>query len=379
MVKILIVGGGIGGTIALQWIKRKIKDAEIILIDKKENFEFTPRIVDVLRSPQKEKFLLRNFKMFSKENVKISNSNVLKVNLEKKLVFLDSKEVIDYDYIIISTGGKTNFFGSEKWKKYCLEFKNYSDMKLLREKVVSAIERIRKTNENLKISIIGAGLSGTELAFALNDMILDLLKEKKVFDKKKAKILLIDGNERILKGLPKWIIEKSYKEAKKGIINIYNGEYVSKISEKLIFLKEQSFHSDLIVWVVGIVPNVIEFEPTINYEKGAIPVKETLQLYGYDNAFAIGDCNFLLSSKKLQYPKNAQIALQEGIHAAKNIYYLINKKKTRAFDYRIKGIFLSLGKRRTAAVAYFLNFNGILGWLLREAYYRYIFWKIVRE
>src|SRR3989338_8027615 len=320
--KIAIIGAGVAGILALQLLKKKIKNADFVLVGDNGSFVFTPRLTEILSESLHEKYVARPVSIFKDKNVHVIISKAKKVDLKNQIIFLKNNEKIKYDIVVFSQGAKTNFLKLKNAEKCCLQFKDYRDVEKLRNKVLSGLKSINgKKNKKLSIALIGGGATGTELAFALKELIL---KNRKKYP-----------NARINNNV------------------------------------------DIIVWVAGITPNVIEFDPKIGLQDNAIPVRKTLQLKDFNNAFAIGDCAFSLDMENKPYPKTAQIAVQQAFHVSRNIMFLIKNKKLKPFNYKIRGYFLALSHYKAAILFLFLKFNGKFGWSFRDFYYKYIFRKLM--
>lgn len=375
--KIAIIGAGVGGILTLQLLHKKLPDAEFVLIDDNNFFVFTPRLTEVLSEMVPEKYTVRPTKLFENKDVHVIISKAKKVDLKKQEIYLDNK-TINYDIIIFAHGARTNFFGLKNVEKYCFQFKDYQDTKKIRENI---LKRLLKLDENKKLSIalVGGGPTGTELAFALRDLILHHKKEYPKISINNVEISIFQSSNTLVKEQHPWIIKKAQKEAERLGIKVYTNHHVIDVKDNTMFFKGNgSKKADIIIWVAGVTPNKLEYIPKINLEQGSIPVRNTLQLKDFDNAFAIGDCSFSLDSNNIPYPKTAQIAAQHAYLASDNIVHLIKNEKLKSFTYKIKGFFLALGHYRTAARILFLKFDGILGWLLRDFFYKYIFKKLVK-
>src|SRR3989344_1843200 len=293
--KIAIIGAGVAGILALQLLKKKIKNADFVLVGDNGSFVFTPRLTEILIESLHEKYVARPVSIFKDKNVHVIISKAKKVDLKNQIIFL-------------------------------------------------------KKNKKLSIALIGGGATGTELAFALKELIL---KNRKKYPNasinNNVKISIYQGSGTIVKGSHPYIVKKAYEEAKLLNIKIFTNHHATDIKDNTIFFREDKpKKADIIVWVAGITPNVIEFDPKIGLQDNAIPVRKTLQLKDFNNAFAIGDCAFSLDMENKPYPKTAQIAVQQAFHVSRNIMFLIKNKKLKPFNYKIRGYFLALSHYKAA-------------------------------
>lgn len=378
--RIAIIGAGIAGVLLVQHIKKKLPEAEITLIDDNDYFVFTARLTEVLAGIVPEKYIVRPTKVFEHEHVHVIISRAETVDLKKQIVYLKNGQEVPYDTVVFAQGARTNFFGIKNAEKECLQYKDYDDVTKLREQVIAGMRELNeKKKEELHISVVGGGPTGTELLFAIRDLIEEQDHWFPDVHLDKIKIHIFQGGETLCKGMHPKIIKKAHQIAREEDITVHVNARVVDVKNKTIFLKEgEPVESDIIVWAAGVVPNLIDLIPKIELDRGGIPVRQTLQLKDYDNAFAIGDCGSLLNPKGQKYPLTAQIATRQAVHAAANIVRLANQKPLKPFTYLTRGAFLALGHHRTAARVYFLVFSGMLAWILRDQYYKSIFRQLLR-
>ena len=121
--KIIVIGGGFAG---LQFIQNIKKDAfDIILIDKLNHHQFQPLFYQVATSqvePSSISFPFR--KIFqNRKDVRIRLTKVNQIDSEKKEIHT-TIGLFNYDFLVIATGCKTNYFGNKNLKKYTYSLKS---------------------------------------------------------------------------------------------------------------------------------------------------------------------------------------------------------------------------------------------------------------
>lgn len=377
--KIVIIGAGIGGVLSLQLLKKKFKNANFTLIGSNDMFLFTPRLTEIVSKSTPEDLIAIQTDMLKDNNVYVIISEVIKVNLNEKVVHLENNQKMNYDYLVFAQGAKTNFFGSESMERNSLQFKDYKDAIKLRNLILDKVES--NDFNKLKVAIIGGGPTGTELSYAIRDL---LIHEKDNFPSvdvnNDIEITIYQGGDTLVKGLDPYLIKKAHEEADELNIKIVTNHHVSDIKENEMYFKEGGKEkADIIVWVAGVKPNIIDLEPKLELQRGAIPVSPTLQLIDHRNAFALGDCCLCFDANNEPYPRTAQIAIQQAYIIADNITSLENNNKLKNFDYNTKGTFLALGNNKAAVQAFFIKFNGSLGFKFRELYYKHLFKKLTER
>ena len=102
MNKVLIVGGGFAGLSALAVLAQKKDNFEVVLIDKKNTFDFLPALPDVIGgrlNPENLKFSLSDF--CYKFSCQFVNDTVKSIDFDRKRVELVGSK-IEYDYLVIN-------------------------------------------------------------------------------------------------------------------------------------------------------------------------------------------------------------------------------------------------------------------------------------
>ena len=106
---------------------------------------------------------------------------------------------------------------------------------------------------------------------------------------------------------------------------------------------------------------------------GRVTPLPTLALAEYPNLFVVGDlCAFTQDGKML--PGVAQVAMQEGVHAARNVLHLVRNESPRPFRYRDYGTVATIGRGSAVGGVFGVKISGFFGWLFWI--FLHIFWLI---
>ena len=128
---------------------------------------------------------------------KIKASEVLEINSNHKIV-VTTEGNFNYDFLVIATGCRTNFFGNKKIERYSFPMKSTQDSIALRNRILLNFEESIMPNANkeelLNFVIAGGGPTGVELAGALIEMKKNVLpKDYPNIDFSSLTIYLIEG------------------------------------------------------------------------------------------------------------------------------------------------------------------------------------------
>lgn len=104
--RVIIIGGGFGGTLIAQLLS-SFSEFEIILIDDKDYFEYTPSLTKLVQNPHHHRMITMDHKSFLRSShhieglvEKISSDNCLSVHIQNgETIKLDRS-----DFMVFCTG-----------------------------------------------------------------------------------------------------------------------------------------------------------------------------------------------------------------------------------------------------------------------------------
>ena len=370
--RVIVIGGGFGGIS----IARKLvnKDVQLVVFDKRNYHTFQPLLYQVSTSglePDSIAFPLR--KLFNNgKNTFFRLAEVNNVDPEEKKIHTSVGE-LSFDYLVIATGSKTNFFGNENVEKNSVWMKTVPQALNLRSLILENLEQasitsdVEKRKKLLNFVIAGAGPTGVELSGAIAEMRRNVIpKDYPDFDTSEMHVHLIEGMDRVLPPMS----EKASKNAQKYLENlgveIHLSTFVKDYDGQTVTTSEgKTFSTETFVWSAGVTGAPIEgFSGKSFMEKGnRYSVNSYNQVGGYKNIFAIGDIAMMKSE---EYPKGhpmvAQPAIQQGKHLAKNILKDTKGQQMQSFSYFDKGTMATVGRNRAVVDLKQLKFGGTLAW-----------------
>jgi sulfide:quinone oxidoreductase len=108
--KVIVIGGNFAGFTAAVQIKRKLKNkAEVLLIDRNENFLFIPSLIWVPTKRREIKDIsIPRRQVLEKRGVEFVQTVAEKIDPLKQIVYTKDGE-FNYDQLVIATGPKVNF------------------------------------------------------------------------------------------------------------------------------------------------------------------------------------------------------------------------------------------------------------------------------
>src|SRR5271166_2243785 len=216
--KVLILGGGFGGLVAAQSLKRAPVD--VTLIDRRNFHLFQPLLYQVATgslSPGEIAAPLRGV-LSRQKNVQVLLGEAVDVDPVAKRVTLRDGAIFDYDSLIVATGSQTSYYGNDSWREWAPSLKSIEEATDIRHKILYAFEEAERavTPEQVRawltFVIVGAGATGLELAGALAEIANETLKNDfRHINPRDARILLMEGGSRVLASYPEDLSSKAEK------------------------------------------------------------------------------------------------------------------------------------------------------------------------
>jgi NADH dehydrogenase len=374
--KVIIIGAGFAGLTAAQKLKKY--KLEVTLIDKHNHHVFQPFLYQVAcgdLSPADISIPIRSeFK--NRPNVHVLMDTVVSIDKNLQRV-ITRNATLSYDYLIIATGSKENYFGHEEWGKYCDHLKSIEDALHIKERILNTLEKeeLKRTVDKredhplLTIAIVGGGPTGVEMAGSLAELRnYSIKKDFNFINPSHIKIVLIEAGPRLLSGFPEKASSYAFKVLTKQKVEILLNTSVKNIQENVLEIDGESVRSEIIIWAAGVKANTINHWQDLGIEAGRgdkIKVNPDLSVPGIANIFAVGDIAEVVSKEGNLLPALAAVAKQQGSFVAKAIV------KRMAKDGKIlKFAYMNLGEmaviRKYNAIAHFeyFTFKGFFAWLL---------------
>lgn len=370
--RLVIIGGGFAG---LELAKRIDKDFyQVILIDKNNYYQFQPLFYQVATGGlEPSSISYPHRKNFQKEkNVHFRMCAAQSVDPENKIVKTDIGAVT-YDYLVISTGCDTNYFGNDSLREDTFPLKTVSESLLVRNRILLSLEEALSAQDDdelheiLSFVIVGGGATGVELAGALADMKKTILpKDYPEIDFRKMQIHLVDASPRLLFSMSEKASANAAKTLQERGVIIHQDMSVKAIEKPYVDISDGTrLRSRNIFWVAGVRANGLKGLNEEVYNRGRLVVNEYNQVKGYNNIFALGDTALLISPKSpAGHPQVAQVALQMAKRLAENLNGGGFVEEWEKFVYADKGSLATIGRNAAVADLGKFRFGGWFAWWL---------------
>lgn len=372
--RVVVIGGGFAGiSLAKSLFDRKV---QLVMLDKRNYHTFQPLLYQVSTSglePDSIAYPLRKI-LNKSSNAIFRLAEVIQIDPEEKTLSTNIGK-LSFDYLVIATGSKTNFFGNKNIENNSVWMKSVPQALNLRSLILENFEQATITNDEIKrkallnFVIAGAGPTGVELSGALAELKNHIIsKDYKDLNQDEIQVHLLEGENRVLPPMSK----KSSVNAQRFLeglgVQVHTSTFVQDYSNHIVRTNTgKEFHTETFIWSAGVTGAPIKgFKADVFVEKtNRYQVNEFNQIKGYNHIFAIGDIALMQNEK---YPKGhpmvAQPAIQQGVHLAKNIERLINEEKLKPFSYFDKGTMATIGRNKAVVDLGKIQFGGFFAWFI---------------
>lgn len=372
--RIVIIGGGFAGISLAK--KLKNKNAQVVLLDKHNYHTFQPLLYQVATGGLEAGSIAYPIRKVVQEyqDFYFRLANVKEIDTENKKVLADIGDLY-YDYLVIATGSKTNYFGNKEIESFSMAMKTIPQSLNIRSLILENFEQalltndINERNALMNFVIVGGGPTGVELAGALAEMKKAILpKDYPDLDIRKMGIHLIQGSDRLLDAMSVQSSQKA-EDFLHGLgVSIWKNVRVTNYDGRTVTTSSDlSFDTATVIWAAGVkgaVINGLKKEAVIE-RADRIKVNEFNQVLGYDNIFAIGDIAAMVSEKNPQgHPMMAQPAIQQGNLLAENLIRKLKNKEMKPFEYNDKGSMATIGRNKAVVDLPKWHFHGVFAWFV---------------
>lgn len=379
--RVVIVGGGFGGLSAARELARS--SLEVTMVDRRNFHLFQPLLYQVaagglapgdIATPLRAEFKNR-------KNVKVLQAEVTDFDLAQQKLLLKDEEPIPFDYLIVATGSKYNYFGRDDFQKTAPSLKTIEDALLIRRRVFEAFEEAEKEPdpqkrlEWLTFVIVGGGPTGVEMAGTLAELAHFTLRgDFRTFDPREARIILVEGIDRILPPFPPELSHRAAESLGKLGVTIKTKAMVTSMDSESVTLKteagEEVLRARTILWAAGVQASSLGGKlaaatSTAVDRVGRLIVEPDLSLAGHDNIFVIGDLAHFAHGLERPLPGVAQPAIQQGRYVARLITARARGRSIKKpFRYWDKGNMAVIGRNAAVADLGRAKLSGFPAWLI---------------
>jgi len=376
--RVVILGGGFGGLHAAQALRRA--PVQVTLVDRRNFHLFQPLLYQVATgglSPANIATPLRNV-LKKQRNVRVLLGEATGLDPRGRRVILSDGDLA-YDTLVVALGSSHHYFGKDEWSRLAPGLKTIEDAIEIRRRILVAFERAERESDPSRIRtlltfvVVGGGPTGVELAGALAEIARDTLShEFRSIDPSHARILLVEGSPRVLAAYPPDLSEKAIRSLRSLGVTVRTETVVTDIQPDAILVRSgeqtERIPAATVLWGAGVQASpfskvLAETAGATLDRAGRVHVSPDLSLPTHPEILVIGDMASFAHERDAPLPGVAQVAMQQGAHAARLIHNRLQGRPTPPFRYRNYGMMATIGRHAAVADLFGFRFAGNLAWL----------------
>lgn len=371
--RIVVIGGGFAGISFINQLQKQ--KVQVVLFDRHNYHTFQPLLYQVSTAglePDSIAYPLR--KIFRKnKDFHFRLAEVLHINTKSKTI-TTSIGSLSYDYLVIATGTRTNFFGNKNIEENSMPMKTIPQALDIRSLMLQNIEAadittsVTERNRLLNFVIAGAGPTGVELAGALAEFRKGILEnDYPEIDEDEMQVHLIEGSDRVLQPMSEQASKKAYDFLTQLGVKIHLNTFVKDYDGRTVITEKENFETATFIWAAGVTG-----APVAGIDVGHMveranryKVDRFNKIEGNEDVFALGDIAQISSELYPHgHPQVAQPAIQQGRRLGKNFKRMFAGKEMLAFRYIDKGTMATIGRNKAVCDIKNKHFAGVLAWFL---------------
>jgi NADH:ubiquinone reductase (H+-translocating) len=376
---VVIVGGGFGGLHAA--LSLGDPSVRVTLIDKRNFHLFQPLLYQVATgglSPADISSPLRSI-LNKQRNTKVLMGEVRDIDPHQQKITLNKGE-ITYDTLIVATGVSHHYFGNDQWAPTAPGLKTVEDALEMRRRIFMAFEAAEKETDPekrrawLTFVVVGGGPTGVELAGAIAELAYSTLKKDfRNIDTAEAKIVLVEGMDRVLPPYPPELSAKAEASLVELGVKVQTKALVTNIADNTVTIRQgeqtETVAARTILWAAGVkasaMGKILAEHTGVELDRvGRVMVNSDLSVKDYPQIFVIGDlANFTKPDGK-PLPGVAPVATQEGKYVADLVLKRLAGQTMPAFEYYDAGSLSVIGRHSAVADFGKIKLSGFLAWLI---------------
>lgn len=373
--RVVIVGAGFGGLNAARALEREPVD--VLLIDQHNFHTFQPLLYQVATAGLAAGDIAHQVRgIFRRQhNVRFVMGRVRGVDWTRHQVELDGDRHYPFDYLVTAAGAVYHDFGIPGVFDHGFVLKGLAEAVTLRSHILrqferAAIDPAHVERGGLTFVLVGAGPTGVEMAGALVELFDRVLPgDYPELDLGRARVVLLEMLGTVL--APYGEASRRYAERvlrRRGVDVRLETAVAEVHPDHVLLAGGERLDTHTLIWAAGVRAHPLAEALGAPLGRAArVDVAADLSLRDHPEAFVVGDMSGATGPEGTLHPQVAQVAIQQGKHAAATIAARIRGAPSTPFHYADRGQMAIIG--RSAGVAELsrrlggFRFTGFLGWL----------------
>jgi len=320
----VIVGAGFGGLEAAK--KLACEKVRVTVIDRTNYHLFQPLLYQVATAALSPADIAAPVRaILSKcRNVEVILAEVQSVDVDAKKIKMADGE-LDYDFLILATGARHSYFGHPEWEKLAPGLKSLEDAVEIRRRILMAFEYAERISDEaarkaaMTFVIIGGGPTGVEMAGAIAEIArYTLAKDFRHIDPSQARIILVEGEPRVLAAFPEDLSASALKQLVDLGVEVRLGVHATNLTEAGLNIGDEFIPCRVKIWAAGNNASFVGKTLGVPADRvGRVLINNDLTIPEHPEVQVIGDLANFSHQTGQPLPGVSAVAMQQGRDAGR--------------------------------------------------------------
>lgn len=375
--RVVIVGAGFGGLMAARGLARAPVD--VVVIDRHNYHLFQPLLYQVATAALSPADIAEPIRgvLRRQRNATVLLDELIGVDPHAQIVKTRAGARQRYDWLILATGSRYNYFGHADWPSLAPGLKSLDDATLIRRRALLAFEEAEAASDPalrqrlLTFVLVGAGPTGVEMAGALAELAhATLSRDFRNINPQTARIILVEAGPRVLAGFPEKLSAFAVHSLERMGVEVLLDTPIEAIDERGVTANGGRLEAANVIWCAGVESSPVARWLDVPAAKGGrVQVAPDLSVPGHPEIFVIGDAASVTGPGGAPLPGLAPVAKQQGSYVGELITRRVRGDPAPPpFRYRDEGALATIGRHSAIADLGWVRLTGFLAW---------VFWGIV--
>ncbi|MEM0907591.1 MAG: FAD-dependent oxidoreductase [Pseudomonadota bacterium] len=342
---IVFAGAGHAALLALRALRGMLRqEAKITLISERASASYSGMVPGVIEGIYEAPALQIPLKPFARHHgIDLLVEKVVGASAQEVMT---SSTSVPFDVLILNLGSKTRLGGA-------LQGSGVIPAKPV-PALLAGIDGVSPNTNAPRYTILGAGVAGIEVAFALRQR------------HQRSEITVLEQGPALLRGFPEGFVHRVTRHLNRARIDARCGVMVDKVAPQAVSLSDGSdIASDVTLAFTGAAPpGALDHMPFARAYDGFLAVEDTFQTPSHPNVFAVGDCATNPTNKR---PKSGVFSVRSGPLVAQAVAAFAAGQAPQKVALQNQAlVLLATGNRSAIGVRNGLVVEGRLVWQLKD-------------
>jgi NADH dehydrogenase len=345
--QVVVLGAGYAGTGAVKRLEEELDaDAELTWVSEHDYHLVLHEVHRCISTPSVESKIALPVDEVKEPETTFVKGHVENVDVDERVVELEGGDDVEYDYLLVTLGSATAFYGIEGLEEYSYTLKGLDDAREIHQAVKEAASDASR-DDPAKVIVGGAGLSGIQSAGEI----------AKFRDENRAPIdvSVVEGLDEIFPGNDPELQGALRKRLVNRDIEILTGDFISKVDEETVYLgggedqDPEELPYDVLIWTGGITGHeeIADADVEKDQRSNRIYADADFQTSD-DRVFSLGDSALVDQGPDTVAPPTAQAAWDAAEVAGQNVARATKGQPLKTWSHQNKGTLVSVGEDAVA-------------------------------